>query len=365
MTSAAPARSVSAPDFRRLFRLDRRRAAICLLLAAALLALSLLLAVCLSAEGVPVSPGSAIRVIGSHLLMHEVPTDASAQMADGIVWYLRLPRAVVAALVGALLAYAGVALQGLLMNPLADPYTVGVSSGAALGAAAAELLGLTTAWFGFARMGVAFGCAVGAVLLVYALARVGGRVSTNTFLLAGVVVGTLLASFVPLLLALAHRANDMSRLLFYLIGSLTGADWSRAALLVPFLVITVICLSLWARELNLMTLGEESAAHLGVDIERARRRVLVVGSLCTAAAVAVAGIIGFVGLVVPHVARRLTGPDHRALLPLAGLLGASLLVLSDTVARVWLNEVQVGVVTSLVGAPIFCYLLRRRQSAVW
>jgi iron complex transport system permease protein len=214
-------------------------------------------------------------------------------------------------------------------------------------------------------MGVAFGCAIGAVLLVYALARVGGRVSANTFLLAGVVVGTLLASFVPLLLALAHRANDISRLLFYLIGSLTGAEWSRAALLLPFLIIAVVCLSLWARELNLMTLGEESAAHLGVDIERAKRRVLVVGSLCTAAAVSVAGIIGFVGLVVPHVARRLAGPDHRTLLPLAGLLGATLLVLSDTVARVWLNEVQVGVVTSLVGAPVFCYLLRARRTAGW
>jgi iron complex transport system permease protein len=203
------------------------------------------------------------------------------------------------------------------------------------------------------------------VALVYALARVGGRVSANTFLLAGVVVGTLLASFIPLLLALAHRANDMSRLLFYLIGSLTGAEWSRAALLLPFLALAAICLSLWARDLNLMTLGEESAANLGVDIERVKTRVLIVGSLCTAAAVSVAGIIGFVGLVVPHVARRVVGPDHRVLLPLAGLLGAALLVVSDTVARVWLNEVQVGVVTSIVGAPVFCYLLRRRQTGRW
>lgn len=363
--TAAPPPPVPSPDFGRLFQLDRRRAAICLLLAAALLAVALLLAVCLSAEGVPVSPRDAIRVIADHLLMRGVPSDPTAQMADGIVWQLRLPRAVVAALVGALLSYAGVALQGLLMNPLADPYTVGVSSGAALGAAAAEMLGLSTVWLGFARMGVAFACAIGAVLLVYALARVGGRVSANTFLLAGVVVGTLLASFVPLLLALAHRANDLSRLLFYLIGSLTGAEWGRAALLIPFLAVAVVCLRLWARDLNLMTLGEESAAHLGVDIERAKRRVLVVGSLCTAAAVSVAGIIGFVGLVVPHAARRLTGPDHRTLLPLAGLLGAALLVLSDMVARVWLNEVQVGVVTSLVGAPVFCYLLRSRRAAGW
>lgn len=355
----------AAPDFGQIFRISRRRAAICLLAAAALLAVALLLAVCLSAEGVPVGIGDAVRVVSDHLLMRQASPDSASQMADGIVWYLRLPRAVVAALVGALLAYAGVALQGLLMNPLADPYTVGVSSGAAVGAAAAEILGLASAWYGFARMGVAFGCAVGAVALVYALARVGGRVSANTFLLAGVVVGTLLASFVPLMLALAHRANDMSRLLFYLIGSLTGAEWSRAGLLLPFLVLAAVCLSLWARDLNLMTLGEESAANLGVDIERVKKRVLIVGSLCTAAAVSVAGIIGFVGLVVPHLARRVVGPDHRVLLPLAGLLGATLLVLSDTVARVWLNEVQVGVVTSLVGAPVFCYLLRRRQTGTW
>jgi iron complex transport system permease protein len=353
------------PDFHRLFHIDRRRAVLFILFAAALLAVSLLLSVCLSGEGVPIRASEAVRVVVNHLFGRPISADSAAQMTDSIVWQLRLPRAVVAALVGALLAYAGVALQGLLMNPLADPYTVGVSSGAALGAAAAEMLGWSALGLGFARMGLAFASALGAVLLVYALARVGGRISSNTFLLAGVVVGTLLASFIPLLLAIAHRANDLSSLLFYLIGSLTGAEWSRAALLTPFLILAVICLTLWSRELNLMTLGEESAAHLGVDMENARRRVLAVGSLCTAAAVSVAGIIGFVGLVVPHAARRSVGPDHRLLLPLAGLLGATLLVLSDMAARVWLNEVQVGVVTSLVGAPMFCLLLRRRQTAKW
>ncbi len=365
MISPTPAAAPVPPDFSRVFHLDRRQAHLFVLLAALLLFASLLLSVCLSAEDVPVTVRDAARVISDHVLLRPPLPDSSYVMADGIVWYIRLPRAIVAALVGALLAYAGVALQGLLMNPLADPYTVGVSAGAALGAAVAEMAGLTTLWFGFARMGVAFACAVGAVMLVYALARVGGRVSANTFLLAGVVVGTLLASFVPLLLALTHRANDMSRLLFYLIGSLTGAEWNRAALLLPFLIVCGVCLHLWSRDLNLMTLGEESAAHLGVDIERVKRRVLVVGALSTAAAVSVAGIIGFVGLVVPHAARRLVGPDHRALLPLAALLGACLLVISDTVARVYLNEVQVGVVTSLTGAPIFCYLLRRRTAVHW
>jgi len=251
------------------------------------------------------------------------------------------------------------------MNPLADPYTVGVSAGAAAGAATAEVLGVASLCFGFAGVGIAFMSAVAAVSLVYALARVGGRVSVHTFLLAGVVVGTFLWSLIPLLMVLSHRSDDMARIMFYLIGSLQEANWARAIMLLPFLVISAGFLRHWARDLNLMTLGEETALHLGVEIEPFKRRVLLVGSLATAAAVSVGGIIGFVGLVVPHLARRLVGPDHRALLPLAGIFGAILLVVSDTIVRVFLNDMPVGVITSLIGAPVFCVLLRRRRAVAW
>jgi len=336
--------------------------------AAALLFLVLLVAdLMLSPEGVHVGARDVGAVFLHHLpLLRGLSHAPPALDVEVIVWELRLPRALAAAIIGALLGYAGVALQGLLMNPLADPYTVGVSAGAAVGAAAAEVLGFSALWLGFGGAAFAFVAALGAVTLVYALARVGGRVSAHTFLLAGVVVGTLLWSLIPLLMTLAGRAEELGRIIHYLIGSVQAAeDWRRVALLAPFLLCMAVFMRLWARELNLMSLGEESAAHLGVEIESFKRRVLLMGSLGTAAAVSVGGIIGFVGLVVPHLARRIVGPDHRALLPLAALFGAILLLASDTLARVYLDEMPVGVITSIVGAPVFCYLLRRRRAVAW
>lgn len=344
----------------------RARAVFATCAAGLALAALMVLAVALGPQGVHVGMRGELEVIQSHLpILRSIPHAAPPPDADIIVWQMRLPRALAAALIGALLAYAGVAFQGLLMNPLADPYTVGVSAGAAVGAAIAEVTGIAAAAMGLGAAAVAFGAALLAVAIVYAIARVGRRVPVQSFLLAGVVVGTFLWALIPLLLVVTGRADQTSRLLFYLIGSIQYADWTRAALLTPFLLLAAACLHLWARELNLITLGEETAAHLGVEIERFKVRVLLVGSLATAAAVSVGGIIGFVGLVVPHLARRIVGPDHRALLPLAAILGSILLLASDTIVRVYLNEMPVGVVTSLVGAPVFCAILRKRQAAAW
>jgi len=313
-----------------------------------------------------ISPRAVWDVMASHLpLPSSLKPAAVDETAHTIVWDVRLPRAITAALVGALLALAGVAFQGLLMNPLADPYTVGASAGAAVGAAAAEVLGVGVLAGGLVGTLAAFAAAVAASALVYALARVDGRVSVQTFLLAGVVVGTMLWSLIPLLMVLAGRADDLQRIYFYLIGSLQGADWMRCLLLAPFAIIGGVILWAWSRELNLMTLGEESAFHLGVPVEAYKRLVLALGALTTGAAVSVGGIIGFVGLVVPHVARRFVGPDHRMLLPVAALAGSSLLVISDTIVRVWLNDMPVGVITAIVGAPVFCTLIRRRQAPAW
>jgi len=313
-----------------------------------------------------VTPAGVRDVLLSHAPVPRfMRPSATDETVDAIVWQVRMPRVATAALIGGLLALAGVALQGLLMNPLADPYTVGASSGAAVGAAAAEVAGIGALAGGLAGAATAFVAAVGASALVYALARVGGRVSVQTFLLAGVVVGTMLWSLIPLLMVLAGRGDDIQRIYFYLIGSLQGADWSRVALLTPFAVACMLVLWATSRELDLMTLGEESAHHLGVPIEAFKRLVLAVGALATAAAVSVGGIIGFVGLVVPHVARRFVGPEHRRLVPVAALAGAVLLVASDTVVRVWLNDMPVGVVTAIVGAPVFCTLIRRRRASAW
>jgi iron complex transport system permease protein len=278
------------------------------------------------------------------------------------LWDLRLPRVCEAILVGALLACAGIALQGLLLNPLAEPYTLGVSAGAAVGVAIAELAGFAVMLGGLGSAVAGFVGATAAVSLVYRLARVRGRVSVEAALLAGVVVGTLLWSLIPLLLTLANRLNEQSRVLFYLIGSLQSADWTRVTLLAVVIVPVVLVLRMSSKELNLLSFGEEAALHLGVGVEGLKRRVLLIGSLATATVVAVAGAIGFVGLVTPHMARMLCGPDVRRCLPVAAVLGATMMVLSDLLCRVWLNEMPVGVVTSLVGAPVFCVLLRRHMS---
>lgn len=345
----------------------RRRATLAPLVALGLLVVLTVLGTALGPDGVNIPVREVGAVVARHVplggLLHlPVPSDE----ADAIIWDLRLPRTFAAILIGALLALAGVALQGLLMNPLADPYTVGVSAGAALGAAFAEALGLAGIAFGLGRVSIAFAGAIGAVALVYSLARVGGRVSVQTFLLAGVVVGTVLWSLIPLVMVLSGRAEDLQRVFFFLVGSLQSADWVRALLLAPFALLGAALLAAWSRELNLMSLGEESALHLGVAIESFKVRVLLVGSLVTAAAVSVGGIIGFVGLIVPHLARRIVGPDHRALLPLAAVLGSLLLLTADTLVRVWLaDRIPVGVITSVVGGPVFCYLLRRRRAVAW
>ncbi len=334
--------------------------------AAGALIVILVISVGLGPQGVHIGTHEELAAIQSHVpVLRTLVHVRVSPEADTIIWQMRLPRALTAVLIGALLAYAGVAFQGLLMNPLADPYTVGVSAGAAVGAAIAEVAGIGTWFMGLGSTALAFVAALVAVSIVYAIARVGRRVPVQSFLLAGVVVGTFLWALIPLLLVVTGRADQTSRLLFYLIGSIQYADWTRAALLAPFLLAGGVCLHLWARELNLVTLGEESAAHLGVEIERFKVRVLLVGSLATAAAVSVGGIIGFVGLVVPHLARRLVGPDHRTLLPLAALFGSILLLASDTIVRVYLNEMPVGVVTSLVGAPVFCAILRKRHAPAW
>jgi len=331
-----------------------------------LLAVLILADLMLGPWGTTMSPATIGRVLLSHApAPASWKPDAVDATAQAIVWEVRLPRIFTAALVGALLAMAGVAFQGLLMNPLAGPYTVGASAGAAVGAAAAEVLGIAAIAGGLVGTAWAFASAVGASLLVYALARVHGRVSVQTFLLAGVVVGTMLWSLIPLLMVLAGRAEDLQRIYFYLIGSLQGADWTRTILLTPLAILNGLLLWAWSRELDLMTLGEESALHLGVPVEAYKRLVLGLGALATAAAVSVGGIIGFVGLVVPHVARRFVGPAHRRLIPVAALAGASLLVASDTIVRVWLNDMPVGVITAIVGAPVFCVLIRRRRGTAW
>ena len=319
-------------------------------------------------EASRMSPLLAFHVIAKHLplvskIVPPLPADAPSY-AENVVWNIRLPRALGGALIGMLLSLAGVAFQSFLRNPLADPYMTGVSAGAALGSVIVILLGGTGALAGFGQPLAAFGTGIGAALLVAFLAQKQGRLSSQTFLLAGIVVGTFLWSLIPLILSLSIRSGNVDRqstILSQLLGSVQFLTWAQVGSLLPFAVLGMGLLWSGARELDLMAQGEEAAANLGVDVERFKRKIIVAGALATAAAVSVAGIIAFVGLIVPHIARRLTVPQHRVLLPVATLLGGVVLVGADWLSRRYLANLEIGVITSLIGAPVFCLLLRREQ----
>jgi len=285
--------------------------------------------------------------------------------SETILWEIRLPRALLAAAVGAALATAGAVFQGLFRNPLADPFVVGVSGGAALGAVTAIVLGLSASVLGVAPLAVfAFGGGLGAALLVYRLARVRGRVPIATLLLAGFAVGSLASALLSILL-MTHTRN-FGDIMLWLMGSFAHADsWSRLAVTTPAAAVALAMALAHARDLNLFLLGEESARHLGVEVERAKAVLLAAGAVATAAAVACAGIIGFVGLVVPNLARVLVGPDHRRMLPVSAVLGAVLVAAADFAARSVLRgaELPVGAITAVAGAPFFLIVLRRKADA--
>lgn len=320
------------------------------LLLAAVLALSVALAVALGPAD-----------IGPARLLAALTGSADAT-ARAIVLDLRLPRAVLAALVGAALSLAGAVLQALLRNPLAEPYVLGVSGGAAVGAVAAVVFGWVAigAWVlpaaAFAGAGVAI------ILVLRVAAGRGLALDTRILLLAGVVVGAFFNAVILTLLTFGD-AETFRSAVFWMMGSLSGADWGSVAVLGLQLVPAALFLLALARPLNLLAVGEETALYLGARVEWVKRAVYLVASLLVAAAVAVSGAIGFVGLIVPHAVRLAWGSDHRFLLPASLLAGGAFLVLADTLARVVVQpaELPVGVVTALVGVPLFVGLLVRER----
>ena len=284
-------------------------------------------------------------------------TDAPAAHRT-IVLRVRLPRIALGAVVGFALAAAGTVMQGFFRNPMADPSIVGVSSGAAVGAVAVIVTGVSLP-FGLGLPAAAFAGALAAAFGVYLIASEGGRTPVATLLLAGVAVQTLLGAVVSF--TLVHAGRGIREAVFWLMGHLHDSTWGKVRL-VAVVAVPLVCLLLpFARDLNALLLGEADARSVGVEVERTRKLLLAVASVVTAAAVAVAGVIGFVGLVVPHVMRLLVGPDHRILLPTSALAGAAFLVAADTVARAGAAELPVGIVTAAVGAPFFLYLLRDRE----
>jgi iron complex transport system permease protein len=331
-----------------------------LLVLVGLLALGCAVAAGILFGNVAIAPGETVAILAHRLLGVPVPITWPAS-AETIVMELRLPRVLTAALVGVALPLAGATFQGLLRNPLADPYVLGTASGAALGAAVGMLVPIQLAVLGFGLMHLlAFGGALAAVSVVYRLSRVGGTGSMTSVLLTGYAVGALLAAGLALTMYLA--GNNLRQIFFYLLGSFSLSSWPQLVVGIPLIAAGSAAILVRARVLNGLLLGEETAAHLGLDVPRQRLILLGAATLVTAVAVAMSGLIGFVGLVVPHLLRLVVGPNARVLLPLAALFGASLMVFADVAARIP-GELPVGIVTAVVGAPFFLHLLRRFRGA--
>jgi iron complex transport system permease protein len=303
----------------------------------------------------------ALALGGVHLSWREVWSGltggASSPEARVIVREIRLPRVLLAMLVGAALAVSGTALQALLRNPLADPYVLGISSGAALGAIIALWVGGRLA---AASPLVAFAGALVTMAWVYLLGRRAGRLASYTLVLAGVITASFLSAVILFVLTLLST-RDVRGIAFWLMGDLSVVTETQLRILLPVVVLGILTLYTFAKDLNVLLLGEEEAAHLGVNVARVQTAVYLLASLLTGVAVSVSGAIGYLGLLVPHLGRMVVGNDHRTLLPTAALGGAIVLTLSDTLARTVVApaELPVGAVTALAGAPVFIYLLRR------
>ncbi len=281
-----------------------------------------------------------------------------------IVLHVRLARICLALLVGGALGLAGAVYQGVLLNPLADPFTLGISTGAAFGASVAILFGAGAGHFmGISALpAAAFLGALFALYAVYLLGSVDGRINLVTIVLAGIIVSTFLSAMISLLKSL--NEESVSTIVFWIMGSLSGKSWTHVLLVLPYITAGAIFILCFTRELDLLSLGDVQAQQLGVNVQRVRFWLLLAASLITAVAVAVSGIIGFVGLVIPHLVRLALGPGHRRLIPAAMAAGGFLVLVSDTIARTILPggaEIPVGVVTAIIGGPFFCFLLLRRK----
>jgi len=346
-------------------------------LALSCLAFAALVVLAAGVGSVRIPPAEVLGAVGRGLwatagaVVHRPPggveavgVDPATRVFDTIVWHIRLPRVVLAALVGAALALAGAGFQGVFRNPLADPYLLGAASGAGFAASLAMVGGGAWAWLGGLGVPVAaFAGAAAAVAVVVALARRGWTLPIVPLVLAGVVVGSCLAAGTSFVLLAARE--QAAGVLTWLLGSLAFASWGRVGTLLPPVLASAAVLIAAARSLDVLQLGERTAMQLGLPVEALKLTVVAAGTLATAAAVSVAGVIGFVGLVVPHAVRLALGPDHRRLVPMAAVWGAGFMVLADLVARTVIApaELPVGVVTALVGAPFFLLLLRRKVAS--
>ncbi|MCP9951158.1 FecCD family ABC transporter permease [Actinomadura madurae] len=326
------------------------------------LALAALSVVAAGTGQVHVPPEEVLGSLLRHLGLDVGPRPTAAQ-GDSALWIVRFPRVALAAVVGASLGCSGAVMQGVFGNPLAEPAVIGVSSGAAVGAATVIVFGLSTLG-GWTVVSAAFLSGLVTTLLVYTVSRTGGRTDMVTLLLTGIAVNAVAGALLGLLM-FAAGDDALRAITTWNLGSLAGANWDAVAAVAPLAAAGWAVALGCARRLDLLALGERAARHLGVDVERLRLTAIVVVALMTSAAVAFAGVISFVGLVVPHLVRLVAGPAHRTLVPASALGGAIVLVAADTIARTAIpyQELPLGVLTALLGGPFFFWLLRRARRA--
>ncbi|MEU4775491.1 iron ABC transporter permease [Micromonospora sp. NPDC023633] len=350
--SAAPKRTVTRPA-----PLHGAPLPLCLLVLGVLLVVLILVAAAVGS--VHVSVGDTGRIVWAHLTG---ATPAVDPAHDQIVWTFRIPRVLLAALCGAGLAVAGVVLQALVANPLADPFILGVSAGGSVGAVTVMALGAGTLG-GLGVSGAAFVGAMLAVALVFTLGQQSGRLNPVRLVLAGVAISYVFTSITSLL-QLQTTPNNMRQIMFWLLGSVAGARWEQLQVAGVVVLAVTVLLTLYARQFNALVTGDESATALGIDVKRLRIVSIVLTSLLAGVLIAVAGGIGFVGLMVPHLVRLAFGVDHRRVLPLAALVGAVYLVIVDLLCRTVdpPNELPLNILTALFGAPFFIWLMRRDRS---
>jgi len=310
---------------------------------------------------VRISFSEVARIIMDRIpLLGRLVSETFHGISEDIVLQIRLPRILTGVLVGAALGTAGTAIQGIFRNPMAEPYTVGVSAGSALGA-------VTVIYFGLAVFGrytlpiLSFLFAVGTIFLIYNIAQVDGNIPIGILLLSGIAVSLFLQAIVSTFMYMA--GEELQQMVFWMMGGLWGRDWIHVQMILPPIALGSIGIYTFSRGLDAMMLGKEPAQHLGIRVERMKKILLILASIITASAVAVSGIIGFVGLIIPHIMRILVGPKHRILFPTAALGGGIFLVWADNLARMLpaVGEVPVGIITAMAGGPFFIYLLKRRK----
>lgn len=329
-----------------------------LLILAVLLCLAVIY-ICTVIGAASISFADANKILANKLF--GVNIEGISQGSVAIIWNVRLPRVILGFIAGASLAVCGAGYQGIFKNPMADPFVLGVSSGAALGAAVGIVLHFTGGFLGLnGTTLLAFVGAFGSIALVYGISRVGKKTPVSTLLLSGVAVNLTLSALMSLIMLLNRQSMD--QIMFWTMGSLNGKGWIQIASVLPYVLIGIVILFLSSRELDIMLTGEDTAMQLGVNVEFLKKKVLFASSILTAAVISVTGIIGFVGLVVPHVVRIFTGPKHRKLMPVSLIFGGTFLIVCDTAARsAAAQEIPVGIITSVCGGPFFLYLLRKAK----